>query len=42
MNKTCVCGKTMPYETAEDIRFYKLYHSECTDDSSIFDSTMVY
>ena len=20
MNKTCVCGKTMPYETLEDIR----------------------
>lgn len=42
MNKTCVCGKTLPYKTDEDINFYNQYHSQCTSDTSILDSTVIY
>lgn len=42
MNKECVCGKVLPYQTEEDIRFYTLYHSNCTDNLDILDLPMVY
>jgi hypothetical protein len=42
MSKTCVCGKELPYETEEDIRFFNIYHANCTDDQSVFDQPMLY
>jgi hypothetical protein len=42
MNKICVCGKELPYETEADIRFFNIYHSNCTDDQSVLDSGLVY
>lgn len=42
MNKICVCGKELPYDTQQDIFFFNLYHSECTEDQSILDSNLVY
>lgn len=35
--KTCICGKTLPYETDADKMFFNKYHSNCTDDFSEFD-----
>jgi hypothetical protein len=42
MNKRCICGKEMPYETEDDVRFFNMYHSSCTDDQSVFDTGLVY
>jgi hypothetical protein len=42
MNKICVCGKELAYETEEDIRFFNMYHGVCTDDQSVLDVRMVY
>lgn len=42
MNKICVCGKELPYKTDQDIRFFNLYHSNCTDDQTAFDQHMIY
>ena len=42
MNKVCVCGKELPYKTQQDINFFNLYHSSCTDDQSALDNDLVY
>jgi hypothetical protein len=42
MNKVCVCGKTLPYETEQDQFFFDKYHSNCTDDVSDLDFPLVY
>ena len=42
MSKECVCGKVMPYETDQDKLFFDMYHSQCTNDDSVFDSILVY
>lgn len=42
MNKICVCGKELPYETEQDIRFFNIYHLNCTDDQSELDFPLVY
>jgi hypothetical protein len=42
MNKECVCGKVMPYETDRDKVFFAMYHSECTNDDNAFESALVY
>jgi hypothetical protein len=38
MNRICICGKELPYKTDQDKLFYSMYHSQCTDDDSAFDS----
>lgn len=39
--KTCICGKTLPYLTDEDILFYNKYHSLCTDSEDAWETVML-
>jgi hypothetical protein len=42
MDKTCFCGKELPYNTKEDILFFEMYHANCTNDEKIFEDTLVH